>query len=53
MTKAKRKTMTVTFVRTGERRYAVRADIDGGESVQMDQARSEERRVGKECRSRW
>jgi hypothetical protein len=38
MTKAKRKTMTVTFVRTGERRYAVRADIDGGESVQMDQA---------------
>ncbi len=30
--------MSVTFVRTGERRYAVRADIDGGQSVQMVQA---------------
>jgi hypothetical protein len=38
MTKAKRKSMSVTFIRTGERRYAVRADIDGAESVQMDQA---------------
>jgi hypothetical protein len=38
MTKAKRKSMSVTFVRTGERRYAVRADIDGGRTVQMDQA---------------
>jgi hypothetical protein len=38
MTKTKRKSMTVTFLRTGERRYAVRADIDGGASVQMDQA---------------
>jgi len=38
VTKAKRTSMTVTFLRTGERRYAVRADIDGGESVQMHQA---------------
>ena len=38
MTKAKRKSMSVTFIRTGGRRYAVRADIDGAESVQMDQA---------------
>jgi hypothetical protein len=38
MTKAKRKSMSVTFLRTGERRYAVRAVIDGGQTVQMDQA---------------
>jgi len=38
MTKAKCRSMSVTFVRTGERRYAVRADIGGGERVQMDQA---------------
>ena len=38
MTKAKRRSMSVTFIRTGERRYAVHADIDGGRSVQMDQA---------------
>jgi hypothetical protein len=38
MTKAKRKSMSVTFIRTGERRYAVRADIHGGQTVQMDQA---------------
>jgi hypothetical protein len=34
----KLKSMSVTFVRTGERRYAVRAAIDGGQTVQMDQA---------------
>ena len=38
MTKAKRKSMSVTFIRTGERRYAVRATVDGGQTVQMDQA---------------
>jgi hypothetical protein len=38
MTKARRKSMSVTFVRTGVRRYAVRADIGGSERVQMDQA---------------
>jgi hypothetical protein len=38
MTKAKRKSMSVTFIRTGERRYAVRADFGVGQSVQMDQA---------------
>jgi hypothetical protein len=38
MTKAKRRSMSVIFIRTGERRYAVRADIDGGQTVQMDQA---------------
>lgn len=37
-TKQKRKPMSVTFTRTGERRYAVRATIDGGQIVQMDQA---------------
>ena len=34
----RRRSMSVTFIRTGERRYAVRADIDGGQTVQMDQA---------------
>jgi hypothetical protein len=38
MTKAKRQSMSVTFIRTGERRYAVRADIEGRQTVQMDQA---------------
>jgi hypothetical protein len=38
MTKAKRRSMSVTFVRTGERRYAVRAALEGGQTVQMDQA---------------
>src|SRR5258708_5192205 len=28
-------------------------DVERGECVQTRQARSEERRVGKECRSRW
>ena len=30
--------MSVTFIRTGERRYAVRAVIDGDQTVQMGQA---------------
>lgn len=30
--------MLVTFIRTGERRYAVRATIDGARTVQMDPA---------------
>jgi len=38
MMKAKRKSMSVTFMRTGERRYGVRADIAGGQSVQMERA---------------
>jgi len=38
MAKPKRKPMSVTFIRTGERRYAVRATIDGTQTVQMEQA---------------
>lgn len=38
MKKAQRKRMSVTFVRTGERRYAVRATIDGAQTVEMDPA---------------
>ena len=35
MKKAQRKPMSVAFVRTGERRYSVRAVVDGGQAVQM------------------
>jgi hypothetical protein len=38
MKTANRKPMLVTFTRTGERRYSVRATIDGAGVVQMDQA---------------
>jgi hypothetical protein len=38
MTTTERRSMSVTFIRTGERRYAVRADVDGGQAVQMDHA---------------
>jgi hypothetical protein len=37
MKQAQRKTMSIAFVRTGERRYSVRAVVDGGQTVQMDQ----------------
>jgi hypothetical protein len=38
MTKLKRRPMSVTFIRTGERRYAVRATINSAQTVQMDPA---------------
>jgi hypothetical protein len=38
MKQAQRKSMSVAFVRTGERRYSVRAAVEGGQTVQMDQA---------------
>lgn len=36
--KPARRPMSVTFIRTGERRYAVRATIDGANTVQMEPA---------------
>src|SRR2546429_3460068 len=44
----------VTHVCLGDRRIAagVTAGVDGPGAAQ-DESRSEERRVGKECRSRW
>jgi hypothetical protein len=38
MRKAQRKPMSVAFVRTGERRYCVRAALHGGQTAQMDHA---------------
>jgi hypothetical protein len=38
MTKAQRNAMSVAFVRTGERRYCVRAAVDGRQTVQMNHA---------------
>src|SRR3712207_9324575 len=32
---------------------SMKALIDGGKNIMRDENRSEERRVGKECRSRW
>ena len=38
MKRSSRRSMSVAFIRTGDRRYAVRATLDGGQVVQMDPA---------------
>ena len=42
-----------SWIEGGLKSRAMTRDLDWGVPVPLDEARSEERRVGKECRSRW
>ena len=45
--------LVTEIVATGGEAFAVKMDVADAEQVKSGFKRSEERRVGKECRSRW